>query len=141
MKNIFDKPYLLFLVTIPAILLIGFSNRDSVLDINLYDTYYIIGYAHLTTLLAILFGIVAIEYWVIHRLGLQISPWLKWIHIGSTLGGTLLVFILSQLFKGNSMEFEFNNSLTVLIAWIVLMVILEQIIFLIQMVYVIIKTL
>ena len=141
MKNIFDKPYLLFLVTIPAILLIGFSNRDSVLDINLYDTYYIIGYAHLTTLLAILFGIVAIEYWVIHRLGLQISPWLKWIHIGSTLGGTLLVFILSQLFKGNSMEFEFNNSLTVLIAWIVLMVILGQITFLIQMVYVIIKTL
>jgi cytochrome c oxidase subunit 1 len=141
MKNIFDKPYLLFLVTIPAILLIGFSNRDSVLDINLYDTYYIIGYAHLTTLLAILFGIVAIEYWVIHRLGLQISPWLKWIHIGSNLGGTLLVFILSQLFKGNSMEFEFNNSLTVLIAWIVLMVILEQIIFLIQMVYVIIKRL
>ena len=64
MNKLIEKPHLIFLLSIPIIMLIGILSEDAVLDINVHDTYYVIAYLHLAILISILFGIFGIGYWI-----------------------------------------------------------------------------
>jgi cytochrome c oxidase subunit 1 len=60
MKFLINKPHLIFLLSIPIIMLIGILSGDTALDINVHDTYYIIAYLHIAILISILFGIIGL---------------------------------------------------------------------------------
>ncbi|MGB5610369.1 hypothetical protein, partial [Eudoraea sp.] len=60
MNKLIEKPYLIFLLAIPIIMLIGILSGDAVLDINVHDTFYVIGWNQLTLISSILFGIIGI---------------------------------------------------------------------------------
>ena len=129
MNKLIEKPHLIFLLAIPIIMLIGFLSEGAVLDINVQDTYYVIAYIHLTTLISIVFGIIGLGYWIMKKANKKLSKLLNWTHIGLTFGGTLVCLVLSQLYREGVMEYEFNNSLTLIIMLIILIMILGQIIF------------
>ena len=129
MNLISQKPHLIFLLSIPIIMLIGILSEDAVLDINVHDTYYIIAYLHLATLISILFGIIGFGYWFVLKANGKLSKWLSLIHITLTFGGILLIWILAQLFRESIMEYNFNNNLTLAIYLIALIAIFGQIIF------------
>ena len=129
MNKISQKPHLIFLFSIPIIMLIGILSGDAVLDINVHDTYYIIAYLHLATLISILFGIIGMGYWFMLKANKKLSKWLNLIHITLTFGGILLVWILAQLFRESIMEYNFNNNLTLVIYLIALIAIFGQIIY------------
>ncbi len=135
MNKLIEKPHLLFLFTIPIVLFIGILNRNTVLDINVHDTYYVIAHLHLAILLSILFGIIGIGYWVMQKVDRQLSKWLNWAHLGLTFGGTFLVWILTKFYRTEIMEYEFNNYLTMVITIVVLLIILGQLIFPINIIY------
>ena len=139
MNKLIAKPHLIFLLTIPILILIGILSGDAVLDINVYDTYYVIAYFHLATLISILFGVIGIGYWIMQKGGRKLSRLLNWTHIGLTFGGTMIVMILAQFYREEIMEYEFNNNLTLVITLIILLIILGQIIFPINIVYGLIK--
>ncbi|MDC8001962.1 cbb3-type cytochrome c oxidase subunit I [Aequorivita todarodis] len=139
MKFLTNKPHLIFLLAIPIIMLIGILSGDAVLDINVHDTYYVIAYLHLTTLISILFGIIGIGYWIMIKADRKLSKWLNWTHIGLTFGGTLIVWILTKFYRTEIMEYEFNNNLTLVITLIILLIIVGQLIFPINIIYVLIK--
>ncbi len=139
MNKLIEKPHLFFLLAIPIILLIGVLRADAVLDINIHDTYYVISYMHFAILVSILFGIIGIGYWIMQQTNRKLSKWLSWIHIGLTFGGTLLVWILTKFYQTEIMEYEFNAHLTLIITLIILLMLVGQIIFPINIIYGMIK--
>ena len=139
MNRINEKPHLIFLLAIPLIILIGILSGDAILDINVHDTYYVIAYLHFAILISILFGIIGIGYWIMQKKDRKLSRWLNWTHIGVTFGGTLVVWILTKFYRSEIMEFEFNDNLTLIITLIILLMIIGQIIFPINIIYTLIK--
>ncbi len=139
MNKLIEKPHLIFLPAIPIIVLIGILSGDTVLDINVHDTYYVIPYLHLAMLISILFGIIGIGYWIMQKADRKLSEWLNWIHIGLTFGGTLIVGILIQFYRTEIMEYEFNSNLTLIISLIILIVVLGQLVFPVNIIYGLIK--
>ncbi|WP_299365896.1 cbb3-type cytochrome c oxidase subunit I [Winogradskyella sp.] len=139
MNKLIEKPHLIFLLAIPIIMLIGILSGDSVLDINVHDTYFVIAYLHLAILISILFGIIGIGYWIMKKADRKLSKWLNWIHIGLTFGGTLVLWILTKFYRTEIMEYEFNNNLTLIITLIILLIIIGQLIFPINIIYGLIK--
>ncbi|WP_460219343.1 cbb3-type cytochrome c oxidase subunit I [Psychroserpens sp. MEBiC05023] len=135
MKNLINKPHLIFLIAIPIIILIGILSGDAVLDINVHDTYYVIAYFHLATLISILFGVIGIGYWIMQKADRKLSKWLNWTHVGLTFGGVLVVWILTKFYRTEIMEYEFNNNLSLIITLIVLLMIVGQLIFPINIIY------
>ncbi|MBC7000901.1 cbb3-type cytochrome c oxidase subunit I [Cytophaga sp. FL35] len=139
MNRLFEKPHLIFLLAIPIIMLIGILSGDAVLDINVHDTYLVIAYLHFAVLISIVFGIIGIGYWIMQKANRKLSKWLIWTHIGLTFGGTLIVWILNKFYRTEIMEYEFNNNLTLIITLIILLMIIGQLIFPINIIYGLIK--
>ena len=139
MNLISKKPHLIFLFSIPIIILFGILNRNEILDINVHDTYFIFSPIDLTILISILFGIIGIGYWIMLKANIKLSKWLNLIHITLTFGGILLIWILAQLFRESIMEYNFNNNLTFGIYLIALIAFFGQLIYPINIISGIIK--
>lgn len=129
MTKLFDKAYLIFLLAIPLILLVGFLDRDSNLDVNAYDTYYIISYWHSALWTSIVFGIIGVGYWLMQKAGNELSKWMTWAHIALTFGGMLVVWILSTFYQAEAIGYEFKSSLTIMTSLSVLVLVFGQLIF------------
>ena len=129
MNFLIDKPHIIYLLTIPIIMLIGILSRDVVLDINVHDSYFVITYLHFAILLSMLFGIIGIGYWIIQKTGRKLSKWLSSTHIGLTFGGILVVWILTKLYRTEIMEYEFNYYLSKTITVVILLMIVGQLTF------------
>ena len=139
MKFLINKPHLIFLLSIPIIILFGILNRNEMLDINVHDTYFVFSQIDLTILISILFSIIGIGYWIMLKANRKLSKWLNLIHITLTFGGILLIWILAQLFRESIMEYNFNNNLTFGIYLIALIAIFGQLIYPINIISGIIK--
>ena len=103
LKNI--KAYNLFLITSIIILLIGFyrsNDPDSTLDLNVYDTYFVMSNYHCTIVLFSLYFLTGLLYWVFEKLPKKhlITP-LTAIHtfilIGSFVFYWIIIFYSKQL--------------------------------------------
>lgn len=135
MRQLIDKPYLYFLLAIPLFLVIGLWHGDDVLDVGLYDTYYVASFWDLAILACILFGIMGLGYALMKEAGRKQLNRLIWIHVGFTFGGILLVWIMSGFYRADIMEYKFNNYLSAVISVLVLLILLVQFIFPINIVY------
>lgn len=135
MKKLFDEPHRIFLISAPIILLFGVWSSESVLDINVHDTYFVIAYLYLAIIFSIIFVIIGMGYWIMYKTKRKLSKWLNRIHIGLTFCGPLLMLILAQFYRKEIMEYEFNNNLTLIILLIFLLIVLGQIIFPINIIY------
>lgn len=135
MNILIDKPYIIYLLAIPITVLIGILSGDATLDVNVHDTYYVIAYLHIAILISIIFGIIGIGYWIMHKADRKLSKWLNWTHIGLTFGGTLIVWILTKFYRTEFMEYEYNYNLTLIITLVILVMIVGQLIFPINIIY------
>lgn len=97
MYRLFEKPYLFFFFSIPIFIVIGLFLGDSTLHINLHDTYFIILHSHLSFLISMCSGVIAIGYWIICKAKKRLSRWLNAIHIILNIGGLVLFFGVSDL--------------------------------------------
>ena len=115
MKFLIDKPHLVFFLAIPILILIGvlsgYDATNKTLDFNFHDTYFVVAHFHLIAIICILFGIIGLGYWIMQKTNKVLSKLLNLIHVGLTFGGTLVVWILTQFYQTEIMEYEFNNNL------------------------------
>ncbi|WP_298312124.1 cbb3-type cytochrome c oxidase subunit I [uncultured Aquimarina sp.] len=139
MKKLIQKPHLIFLFSIPIILLIGIVSWDATLDINIHDTYFVIAYFHLSILISILFGIIGTGYWIMEKANRRLSKWLNWTHVGLTFGGPIVVSFLTLFYRTEVMEYKFNNHLNLIITLIIILIVLGQLIFSFNIIYGLIK--
>ena len=129
MNQLFKKPHLIFLVSIPIIVLIGFMNRNTVLVINIHATYYVFKYNDLTTLISIYFGFIGIGYWIMLKMKKKLSKRFNFIHITITYLGLILIWGLTKFFRNSIMEYDFNDNLTLVIYLISMIIIIGQVIY------------
>ena len=108
MSKIINKPHLIFLISIPLIMLSGFLSSIKDLDINIYDTYYVFSLFHLNTLISIIFVVIGLGYWIMLKANRRLSKWLNLIHIALTFGGIILIWILAQLFRESIMAYDIH---------------------------------
>ena len=135
MKNLTKKPHLVYLTAIPILILMGVFSGDASFDINIKDTYLIVSYLYLTLGVAILFGIIGIGYWMVHKAERKLSKWLTWVHIILTLGGAIAIGVLIQFNSTESLGNNFNSNFTLVIPLIVFLMVIGQLIFPINIIY------
>jgi len=138
MNRIIKKPYKPFLLAILPVMLLGFLSRGAVLDINIHDTYVIINYWHMALLISVLFAISGISYWAMTKANKKPATWLSAIHLILTFGGSLMLWILPNFYSVYSFAYAFNN-LTAAIIISILVMLIGQILFPINIVYGLLK--
>ncbi len=103
MSKLIEKPHLIFLFSIPIIILSGLLSSNGTLDINIHDTYFVFSQNHLTILISIFFGIIGFGYWAMLKNNRTLSHWLNLIHIVLTFGGLILIiYFLNQIVETNA---------------------------------------
>ena len=118
LKNL--KVYNLFLIVSILILLIGFyrsTDPNSILDINVHDTYFVISNYHCTLVLFTLYFLTGLLYWLFEKLPKKrlIKP-LTLIHTIILIGSFVfywLVVLYSKLLPGdpNFPLFDYGSQL------------------------------
>lgn len=147
MKVIFEKPYLIFWLIIPIVIIIGYINFHNVIDVNIHDTYYIINYFHLTIIISLVLGIIGLIYFLSNLFRLNLLKRLTKIHILTFFISLILIFLFNKLYKTNTSydiisilnDQKFNDKITLTIIILFCLFILSQILFLINIIINIIK--
>jgi len=89
------KVYHLFWITALIILVIGISNPESTLDINIHDTYFIIAHFHVAVVFSLLFFLMGLGYWLVQKvLKKQLVKSLTLIHSLIVIGGFVFYWLL-----------------------------------------------
>jgi heme/copper-type cytochrome/quinol oxidase subunit 1 len=101
LKNI--KVYHLFWIIASIIVIIGLSNHNDTLDINVHDTYFVVAYLHVTIALFLFYFLNGLGYWLIQKqLKKKLLKPLTIIHstilIGSFIIYWLIIFLDDKLF-------------------------------------------
>jgi len=107
MKSIHKKPYLFFWIATIFLIMLSiywWNFEDAVLDINIHDTYFIIHNSHILLLLAILYALVGLTYWVLLKFQVALSKSLTQIHYICSL------IIIPIYFIGNFFLDKFHKS-------------------------------
>ena len=77
----FKKAIFWFLLLIVLLLLTGFALDDVAIDINLHDTYFVVGYFYAILPVLVVFVLIIGGYWMLGMLQLQLNAVFKWSHI------------------------------------------------------------
>lgn len=127
------KPHFYFWTTAILILIIGLITYDqeSVLDINLHDTYYVIQHFIIIQCISLLLILVGGLYWIYEKANRKLNKLLTKIHIITTIGGILIYPVIEKLLR----LYEVNQHTTIItnLAIITLMVLIAQVLFLINL--------
>ncbi len=138
MKLITHKPYIIFWVLIPIMLIYGFSLGDSTLDINIYDTYFVTPKLQLWYALSHLFAIYGILYWIIINFNRKTNNFLTSTHLIITITGLILLLIISPIFgiESVSLSKNYDRGNIIIIAEFVItfIILLAQILFVVNLV-------
>lgn len=143
-----NKPYMLFLALIPAILLIGFIAPQEIFVLCVGNTYICIQPLHLAILFTIVHSFFALLYFVLLKLNIGLVKWMTVAHVLITIASTLVISILFQLIKeiqpGGGLEAllregNFNENINSAIILIVFVITTAQFLVLINVIYALIK--
>ncbi len=117
MKILPNKPYLISWLAIPLLVLVGLLFREHTLNVQFYDTYFVIANLHVALAGSILLLVVGMGYWLIGLSGKTTDPFVARSHLSLTIGG--LVLVTSPLFSSDRLactEWLFLVLLTLLLA-------------------------
>ena len=94
MKKITQAPHFIFWILIPIIILIGLMGPNKTFDINIQDTYYVIGLIHITVIISIIFAVIGFGYWVVIKLNGMLVNKLTLIHTIITIIGFFIIILI-----------------------------------------------
>lgn len=116
------KIYYLFWIVSLITLLIGVSNMDGTLDINIHDTYFVIAHFYVAIILSIVYFIYGFGYWLVQeKFKKRLVKILTIIHsvflIGSFLAYWIVIYY-TRLFATNNFPL-FDNYQTINITLVI----------------------
>jgi cytochrome c oxidase subunit 1 len=111
MKKLIQKPHFIFFGAIAIVLAIGVFSKNHTFDINIEDTYFVIGYFHISLPISIFFGLIGLGYWLMLKGNKKLSQWLSLIHIIVTFGGLFVLFVIPYYtFTDNESAFPLYHN-------------------------------
>lgn len=123
METTLNKPYLTSWLTIPILILFGLLFNRHTIDIQLYDTYFVIANLHFVLAASLLLLLIGLGYWLINRRGKAPNRVLTAIHLLLTVG-VLLLFAAPVS--------EINMVLSAWFMWGVIALLLAQLLYLVN---------
>lgn len=139
MNKLTDKPHLIFLITVPVLILIGFLSGDSVLSVNHYDTYYVISYFDIAILISGILGLIGLLYLIRIKFKKIVSKKLTAAHIVLTFGGSLLGLAMVPFYSTHIWDYQYNQNLTFILRGLLSIILLGQVIFPINLIFGLVK--
>lgn len=144
MRKLVERPHLVFWWIIPVIMGFGFLNPQETLDINIYDTYYVIGYLPLAVLISFLFAIIGLGYWAVRKLQKRLFRRLNFIHMAFTIGGTVFLYILQFVNSGLSKDdifayMRYINWINIVSLLLIFGILLSQLSYLVNIVWALLR--
>ena len=119
--------------------------EDAVLDINVHDTYYIIHYSHILQILAILYALAGLIYWLLIRFEFALIKSLTKTHSICTLSIIPLYFIgnflLDKFYNSEFPLFDDTSKFIIFITILIIIGLIAQLIFFINTITSIVKNL
>lgn len=126
-----------------AISLYLFNFENSVLDINVHDTYFVIHNSHILQLLAIIYTFIAFVYWSFKKVNLELIKILTSVHTAITILVIPVYFvghhILVLFFESDFPLFEDTKNIQILITILVLITLVAQILFILNTIICLLK--
>lgn len=116
------------------------------LDIALHDTYFVIAKAHIIIAISLLFVLFTLITWGINKISRRLSPTLNWLHYGlTTICLVIIILITNKLtsqpatYRDYSVlnefeEYESSMAINEWLAIILVILILSQVLFLINII-------
>ncbi|MRX38237.1 hypothetical protein GJU43_03040 [Flavobacterium sp. LC2016-23] len=74
-------------------------NDQKTLDINIYDTYFVISYGHFGVLLSFIYSFIAVIYFVLIKLNFILIKWITFTHVIVSIGGVFLILLFFKLIR------------------------------------------
>ncbi len=107
-----NKPHIYFWVASVLTYIAGLLNKNSenTIDINVHDTYYILAFYHLATLISITFIIIGIIYFFHYKFKIILNRLLTYIHTIITIIGFGLLLLPTNFFNKNEDNFSLFDS-------------------------------
>ena len=106
-------------MTLPFFLLVGFMTGNSLIDLNLHDTYYIIRIWYLTFLAIAIVGLTGTVYLILKLLKLKprirLTKWNVWLTQSGIFILLALAVIISDFGNSSSVGLEWEISFTIII--------------------------
>lgn len=93
-----------------------FFSSDSVLDINIHDTYYVIAYTYVFQWFGLWFALCGLGYWLVSNFKVKMIRWMHWMHLGLS----ILPFVLMPIIGHYQVEpniYYLGNYMFILILW------------------------
>jgi len=109
LNQLLSKPYSLCWLFAAIAILMSLGSGEENVDVNIYDTYFVISSGFLSALVTFGLGFLGMVYWLMERLNKKLYAWLTRIHLAITLGGLLLIGILSFI---RSFRAEFGEIIS-----------------------------
>lgn len=130
MRYIKEKPYMIFGILIPVILIIGASGWDNLIDIQFHATYYVISVEFTAITFMIISGLLSLVYYLIRRRTL-----INWMTIGHVIVTTmsfLALLIINILFHSMAGDPTAFGKLNKIVYLLLLILSISQIVFLLN---------
>lgn len=129
----FKKPQIYLWATAILILVIAFIRYDSesVIDINVHDTYFVIHHLIITELIAGLLFIEGILYWIFQKANRKLNKMLTKVHLIVTIGGIMIYPIIISLLGWNNENS--HEVLNIVWAMLILVILFAQILFILNL--------
>ncbi len=116
------------------------------LDISMHNTYFVIAKVHITIAIAILYVLFSLISWGIYKIGRSLSSMLNWLHYGLTTICLIIIIALTHKLTSQPAtysdysvfnefeEYESNMAINEWLAIILVILILSQVLFLINII-------
>ena len=138
MNQILNKPYKSIWWSIPIVLGLSIIGFNSVIDIQMHDTYFVIASIHIGILFSILLGIIGLMYWLIRKK--RLVDWMTAIHVISTILIFVLIVLIGLLFKKViQSDFEMFRTVNQIMFIIILIAMFSQLLFIANLIFSLIK--
>ena len=92
MKKIITKPHLFFFALIPIVLIVGYVLKNESLNLNIYDSYFVATFNHISYFFATFLGLVGLNYLSLHWGNKKTIKWMTAAHIILQVFSLLLFF-------------------------------------------------
>ncbi len=95
MKLFETKPHIFFWLSILFMVIIGLTDTIEGMDINIYDTYFVISDWHLLLIICLYFAILGLIYWAVIKSGLKPIGWMTVTHLILTIDTLFFIWLIS----------------------------------------------